>query len=89
MNRKTLTAGKHALLEIGDANITTLRLSDAQGHNVLAIADETTSITTLGSKVKLQGGIFNLKGQKVSGKALDLKKLPKGVYIINGEKVVK
>ncbi len=89
MNGKTLTAGKHALLEIGDANITTLRLSDAQGHNVLAIADETTSITTLGSKVKLQGGIFNLKGQKVSGKALDLKKLPKGVYIINGEKVVK
>lgn len=89
MNRKTLTAGKHALLEIGDANITTLRLSDAQGHNVLAIADETTSITTLGSKVKLQGGIFNLKGQKVSGKAIDLKKLPKGVYIINGEKVVK
>lgn len=89
MNGKTLTAGKHALLEIGDANITTLRLSDAQGHNVLAIADETTSITTLGSKVKLQGGIFNLKGQKVSGKTLDLKKLPKGVYIINGEKVVK
>lgn len=89
MNGKTLTAGKHALLEIGDANITTLRLSDAQGRNVQAIADETTSITTLGSKVKLQGGIFNLKGQKVSGKALDLKKLPKGVYIINGEKVVK
>lgn len=89
MNGKTLTAGKHALLEIGDANITTLRLSDAQGHNVLAIADETTSITTLGSKVKQQGGIFNLKGQKVSGKTLDLKKLPKGVYIINGEKVVK
>lgn len=89
MNGKTLTAGKHALLEIGDANITTLRLSDAQGHNVLAIADETTSITTLASKMKQQGGIFNLKGQKVTGKAADLEKLPKGVYIINGEKVVK
>ena len=89
MNGKTLTAGKHALLKVGDADVTSLRLSDAQGHNVLAVADETTGITTLGSKVKQQGGIFNLKGQKVSGKTLDLKKLPKGVYIINGEKVVK
>ena len=43
----------------------------------------------MGSKVQLQGGVFNLKGQKLSGKAADLKKLPKGVYIINGEKVVK
>jgi len=89
MNGKTLTAGKHALLKIGDADVTTLRLSDAQGHNVMVETGETTGITTLGSKVKQQGGIFNLKGQKVSGKTLDLKKLPKGVYIINGEKVVK
>ena len=89
LNGKTLSAGKHALLKIGDASITTLRLSDAQGCNVQAITDETTSITTLASKMKQQGGIFNLKGQKVSGKAIDLKKLPKGVYIINGEKVVK
>ena len=49
----------------------------------------TTGIDALGSKVQLQGGIFNLKGQKVSGKAVDLQKLPKGVYIINGEKIVK
>ena len=89
MNGKTLTAGKHALLKIGDADVTTLRLSDAQGHNVMVETGETTGITTLGSKVKQQGGIFNLKGQKVSSKAIDLKKLPKGVYIINGEKVVK
>ena len=89
MNGKTLTAGKHALLKIGDADVTTLRLSDAQGHNVMVETGEATGITTLGSKVKQQGGIFNLKGQKLSGKVIDLKKLPKGVYIINGEKVVK
>ena len=90
LNGKTLTAGKHALLYIGDADVTSLRLSDAQGHNVMVEAGEgTTSIDALGSKVQQQGGIFNLKGQKLSGKAIDLQKLPKGVYIINGEKVVK
>lgn len=90
MNGKTLTAGKHALLKIGDADLSNIRLSDAQGHNVMVIVgDGSTNIDVLGSKVQLQGGVFNLKGQKVAGKADDLKKLPKGVYIINGEKVIK
>lgn len=89
MNGKALMPGKHALLEIGDADVTTLRLSDVQGHKVQATTDGTTNITTIVSKVKRQEGIFNLNGQKVSGKVVDLKKLPKGVYIINGEKVVK
>lgn len=90
MNGKTLAAGKHALLKIGNAEVSTLRLSDSQGRNVMVEAGNgTTGIDALGSKVQLQGGIFNLKGQKVSGKAVDLQKLPKGVYIINGEKIVK
>ncbi len=89
MNGKTIPAGKHALLKIGDADITSLRLSDAQGHNVMAVAGEATAISTMGSKVQLQSGIFNMKGQKVAGKAVDLEKLAKGVYIINGQKVVK
>ena len=90
MNGKTLSAGKHALLKIGDGEITQMRLSDGQGRNVMAIAGEgTTGIDAMGSKVLQQGGVFNLKGQKVAGNATDLNKLPKGVYIINGEKVVK
>ena len=90
MNGKTLSAGKHALLKIGDAEISQIRLSDAQGRNVTVLAgDGTTGIDAMGSKVQLQGGVFNLKGQKVAGKATDLQKLPKGVYIVNGEKVVK
>lgn len=89
LNGKTLSAGKHALLHIGDADVTTLRLSDVSGHNVKAVpGSNTTRIDAMGSKV-LQGGAFNLKGQKIAGKNVDLKKLPKGVYIINGEKVVK
>lgn len=90
MNGKTLTSGKHALLKIGDAEISQIRLSDAQGRNVTIVAGEgTTGIDLMGSKIQLQGGVFNLKGQKVAGKSTDLQKLPKGVYIINGEKVVK
>lgn len=89
LNGKTLSAGKHALLYIGDADLSTLRLSDMLGRNVEVVAGNTTAIDNMGSKVLLQGGVYNLKGQKVSGKAGDLHKLPKGVYIVNGEKVVK
>lgn len=91
MNGKTLSAGKHALLYIADADLSSLRLSDAQGHNVMVETGQGTPsfIDTMGSKVLRQGGVFNLKGQKVSGKSVDLQKLPKGVYIINGKKIVK
>lgn len=89
MNGKTLSAGKHALLNIGNADLSTLRLSDSQGRNVKVGAGSITGIKALGSKVLQQGGIFNLNGQKMSGNETDLKKLPKGVYIINGEKIVK
>ena len=89
MSGKTLTAGKHALLYIGDAQVNSLRLSDAQGHNVTAVAGNTTAVTRMGSDVMNVKGIYTLGGQKLSGKASDLKKLPKGIYIINGEKIVK
>ena len=37
MSGKKLSAGKHALLRIGEANVNTIALSDPEGHNVLAI----------------------------------------------------
>ena len=91
MNGKTLSAGKHALLNIGNADISSIRLSNAIGHNVNIEKNGTnpTGVQAIGAKVFLQGGVFNMNGQKVTGKDADLKKLPKGVYIINGEKVVK
>ena len=90
MNGKTLSAGKHALLKIGDAEISSIRLSNAMGGNVPVEGGEgTTRIDAMGSKIQLQGGVYNLKGQKVAAESNDLKKLPKGVYIINGQKVVK
>ena len=90
LSGKTLPAGKHALLKIGDAEISKLILSNTRGGLVSSYSgDGTTNIDAMGAKVMQQGGIFNLKGQKISGKASDLENLPKGVYIINGEKVVK
>ena len=90
MNGKTLSSGKHALLYIGDADISQLRISDVNGHNVKIIAgDGTTHIDVMGSRVQRQEGIYDLYGRKlVDGKSSN-RKLPHGVYIINGQKIVK
>ena len=89
MNGKTLAAGKNAILNIGNAKIGSVKLSDKYGHNIQALSDTPTAIDRMGSDVMSVKGIYNLSGQKVTGDAAKLKNLPKGVYIINGEKVVK
>ena len=88
MSGKTLTPGKHALLNIGKGQIAKIRLSDMYGRNVEAIGSETTGIDRMGKDVMTVKGVYNMSGQKVAGSA-EHKNLPKGVYIINGEKVVK
>lgn len=89
LNGRTLAPGKHALLHIGDAEIASLRLSDTQGRNVNAVGNDVTSVSRMGSGVMHVNGIYTLGGQKLSGNINDLKKLPKGIYIVNGQKVVK
>ncbi|MBQ7513788.1 MAG: S8 family serine peptidase [Prevotella sp.] len=89
MSGKVLPTGKHALLYIGDAQVNTLRLGDTHGRNVMAVTGNTTTVSRMGSDVMNIKGIYTLEGQKLSGNAADLKKLPKGIYIINGQKVVK
>ena len=89
MSGKTLTAGKHAILNIGNAKIMDIRLSDAAGKNVEAKAGELSGITRLGSDVMNVSGIYTLTGVKLSGRSSDLKKLPAGIYIVDGKKMVK
>lgn len=89
MSGKTLTVGKHAILNIGNAKIMDIRLSDAAGKNVEAKAGQETSVTRLGADVMNVSGIYTLTGVKLSGRSSDLKKLPAGVYIVDGKKVVK
>lgn len=89
MSGKTLTAGKHAILNIGNAKIMDIRLSDAAGKNVEAKAGELSGITRLGSDVMNVSGIYTLTGVKLSGRSSDLNRLPAGVYIVDGKKMVK
>lgn len=88
MSGKALEAGKHAVLNLGKAKISNIRLSDRDGHNVQAIGNEETRVNRLVDSQTIEG-IYSLNGQKISSKEIDFSRLPKGVYIINGKKVVK
>ena len=87
---KNLQPGKHALLHIGDAEMTDIRLGDLNGNLVKAVSGSgTTAIDKVSlTKTLNKAGVYNLNGQKVAGSA-DSWKLQHGVYIINGQKVVK
>ena len=86
LNGKTLAPGKHALLHLGDAELSGLRLSDAAGHNVLVELGESTGIESVKANAKTQG-VYNTAGMKVANSAKALKNQPKGVYIVDGVKV--
>lgn len=89
MNGKTLDPGKHAILHIGDGQIVSIRLSNPLGGNVLAKGSGTTGVDRMGKDVMSVKGIYNLKGQKISESTSEFGKLPKGIYIIDGKKVIK
>lgn len=91
MADRTIPAGKHALLTIGDASITDIRLADKQGHNVLAYVATPTVINVIPAdgKAVRNPGIYDLMGRKISSQASDLDRLAPGIYIVNGQKVVR
>ena len=91
MADRTIPAGKHALLTIGDATLTDLRLADKQGHNVYAYVATPTVIDVIPAdgKAVRHPGIYDLMGRKISSQASDLDRLAPGIYIVNGQKVVK
>lgn len=89
MNGKTLAPGKHALLHIGNGLIAQMRLADNAGHNVEAIGDDATRINRMAGDVMTVPGIYDLQGRKITGNSQWQGQLPKGVYIINGKKVVR
>ena len=91
LNGKSLSSGKHALLYIGDAKLTSLRLSDLAGHNVTIVekgGNAATGIDSMKRNVMAGEGVYDLLGRKVT--VQDKQNMLKhGVYIINGQKVVK
>jgi len=89
MNGKTLTPGKHALLHIGNGKISDIRMSDVNGRNIVAVGDEATRVNRMASDVMTVKGIYDLQGRKLTGDSSKEVQLPKGVYIVNGKKVVR
>ena len=91
MASRTISAGRHPILNIGDNEIADIRLSDTYGHNVMATPSIVTAVETINTdgKQAVPQGIYDLMGRKLSNKASDINRLPHGIYIVNGVKVVK
>ena len=66
-----------------------MRLADSAGHNVEAVGDDATKINRMATDVMTVPGIYDLQGRKITGNSQWQGQLPKGVYIINGKKVVR
>ena len=91
MAGRTISAGRHPILNIGANEIADIRLSDTYGHNVMATPSIVTAVENINADGKraVPQGIYDLMGRKLSSKASDLNRLPHGIYIVNGVKVVK
>ena len=91
MAGRTISAGRHPILNIGANEIADIRLSDTYGHNVMATPSIVTAVENINADGKraVPQGIYDLMGRKISTKASDLNRLPHGIYIVNGVKVVK
>ena len=60
---------------------------EAAGANIDFTFDGTTGIREIREKSQAEGAVYTLQGQYL-GKDIDLKKLPRGIYIVNGKKQV-
>lgn len=91
MAGRTISAGRHPILNIGANEISDIRLSDTYGHNVMATPSIVTAVENINADGKraIPQGIYDLMGRKISSKASDLNRLHHGIYIVNGVKVVK
>ena len=62
-------------------------LADMANANISFSFDGTTGIHEILNRSMADGAVYTIQGQFV-GKDIDLKKLPRGIYIINGKKQV-
>lgn len=89
VNGKTIPAGKHAILDIGDeAEVKGIVLSDPRGKNV-NVEGEITGVNQLKATTLGRKGIYTTDGVKVEVDEDKIGSLPHGVYIINGNKVLR
>ncbi|MCM1293772.1 MAG: dockerin type I domain-containing protein, partial [Bacteroides sp.] len=90
LSGRTLSPGTNALLNIGSSRVDDIRLSNVHGSNVVALLDNNSSIIeSVEATVRAARGIYNILGIKIADDASALDHLPRGVYIVDGEKIVK
>ena len=58
-------------------------------NNVIVEKEAATAVEAVSSVKATMAGVYNLNGVKVLDNAQDLTALPKGIYIVNGKKVVR
>ena len=79
---QAIPAGRQALVYIGDASLVDVVLSDKWGRPVYVEYNNATGIVNVNNKTKVKSSeIYDLSGRRVT-------KPSKGIYIINGKKVV-
>ena len=80
---KTIPAGRHAILRVGNAQVLGIVLSDVRGREILAEYQTPTFVDTIQpeQQVTPREGIFDLMGRRIQTPQ------KKGIYVINGKKV--
>ncbi len=90
MSGKSIPAGRVPLLDLGSADMLDIVLSDIHGNEMMVVSND---IPTIIDDVKVEqvteSGIYDIMGRKISSNASDINRLPSGIYIVNGKKVVK
>ena len=66
----------------------TAYLEIAGSANTIELTTETVGISSI-EQDNEQSAIYNLQGQKVASKGTNINDMPRGLYIINGKKVIK
>lgn len=93
MNGRTIEPGKHAVAVINNGEVADLRLSDAMGGNVnVTYSNGETGVEGVSADITVKAGatgIYTVTGVKVADDASALDRMPRGVYIVDGQKVVK
>lgn len=90
LSGKKVAAGVHPVLAIGDAKVKSLKLSDPDGRNVEALfVEDTTGLGKVELETPSMTGVYNIMGIKLADDAKALERLPRGIYIVDGQKIVK
>ena len=93
MAGRTVSAGRHAVAVVNNGEVSDMRLSDAMGANI-KVKFETgeSGVEDVRADVEVRPfakGVYTVTGVKVADNADALNRMPAGVYIVDGQKVIK